>query len=97
MPRAPRIRFAAFALGMQAKAGTLDRAEAAALLVRAANELGEADPDYQAIRNFARVVTRRGVAPAAVAEAGAGLCAIIDRLNVPVPPDVLSERADIHG
>lgn len=97
MGRVPEIRFTAFALAMQARAGTLSRDDAAALLVRAARELAPDDPDYLAVRAFCDVTARRGARPEAVADAGAELIAAIDRLNVPVPPDVTAGRADIHG
>lgn len=43
MGRVPEIRFTAFALAMQARAGTLSRDDAAALLVRAARDLALAE------------------------------------------------------
>jgi hypothetical protein len=93
----PACRFAAFALAMEAKAGRLAKAEAAALLIQAAREVGPDSPDYRAIRDFAQAVTAPGATRPRIEEAAGALLAAIDRLNVPVPPDVAAGRADIHG
>ncbi|MEM1429085.1 MAG: hypothetical protein AAGG09_06485 [Pseudomonadota bacterium] len=98
MGAAVAIRFEAAALAFRAKAGARVKDDALALLRRVAAELGQDAPEYGAVHRFCGVVARP-VAARQVEHQAAGdeLLREIERLSMPVPPDVAAGRADIHG
>lgn len=89
------VKFDAFAVAMQAKAGGLEDFDVDSLVAKAEQLLGSDHPVARAVMAFATQYQLDPRDAVHVAEHGDILLAAIDRLNVPEPPDM--GRRDIYG
>lgn len=88
-------KMAAFAAGMKAKAGELERDDIEQLRAQVERDLEIDDPLRKVLVEFAIDCGVYLRDPVKLSEVGADICRHINLLNVPEPPD--RDRRDIYG
>ncbi|WP_420415810.1 hypothetical protein [Marinovum algicola] len=89
------LRFAAFALGMKAQTGVIDRNDLFSACLMADSVLGKAHPLARALSGFRLQFQRAPHDIDLLKRLGRDLTRYIQTLNLPAPVD--AGRKDIHG